>query len=402
MESIEDEELFDFYHFNNTGISDYPHDSAVWIYAAPILIVAGVTENSISLIILLSQRFKTLPSRFTLMILAIIDSLVLFFGLIRYWINGVFETQPSEWSEIWCKLMSMIVFTLSHLSSCLVALLSIERFFAVYLPQHKFKPSIDYFGSVLLIILCTCINLIHLKYTVLEKNPLFHNKNITLPEPGLQTELHIYVCVNPSIKIAILIDVLDVLLLFVLPFLIIVICNSYVIWKLTKHSNRLKYTTNNNLNLHSMFNLQNGNISLTMNSDIEQVKSYSVISVPFNYQAHSKYINSAPVYDKTKDCQNKPIHQRKLKTSITKRHLRITNTLLVVTFAFLVCNLPFAVIHIIRTADDTYQSDLWNKAWMISYLLVYINNCMNFPIYIISQPPFRSEFKKILCRTNKD
>ncbi|CAH8503939.1 unnamed protein product [Heterobilharzia americana] len=289
MESIEDEELYDFYHFNNTGISDYPHDSAVWIYAAPILI----------------STFQTLPSRFTLMILAIIDSLVLFFGLIRYWINGVFETQPSEWSEIWCKLMSMIVFTLSHLSSCLVALLSIERFFAVYLPQHKFKPSIDYFGSVLLIILCTCINLIHLKYTVLEKNPLFHNKNITLPEPGLQTELHIYVCVNP-------------------------------------------------------------------------------------------------IYDKTKDCQNKPIHQRKLKTSITKRHLRITNTLLVVTFAFLVCNLPFAVIHIIRTADDTYQSDLWNKAWMISYLLVYINNCMNFPIYIISQPPFRSEFKKILCRTNKD
>nr|CAH8842196.1 unnamed protein product [Trichobilharzia regenti] len=245
MESVEaDEESLDYYHyyydyyFSNTSKTNYPHDSIVWMYAAPILIVIGVTENILSLIILLRKHFKNLPSRFTLMTLAIIDSLVLFFGLIRYWINGVFETHPNEWSELW-------------------------------------------YGD-------------------------------------------------------------------------------------------------------------NG-----------RHRSYSMIPLRSNYRTNSNPENPTTIFSTLKSCQKESTGIANVMSYATKRHLRITKMLLIVTFAFLICNLPFAIIHVIRTADETRRSYSWNKAWLISYLLVYINNCMNFPIYIISQPPFRSELKEMFYRYSK-
>ncbi|VDQ04185.1 unnamed protein product [Trichobilharzia regenti] len=292
----------------------------------------------------------------------------------------------------------MIVFTLSHLSSCLVALLSVERFFAVYLPYHKFIPSIDCAGSILLIILCTCINLIHLKYTTLEVNQIFQNINLTLPEPGLQAKLHTYICVNPSTKIAILVDVFDVLILFGLPFLIILMCNSYVIWKLKKHSKKLKQSVNYSKTIHPI--VSDNSLSI-LDGDNGRHRSYSMIPLRSNYRTNSNPENPTTIFSTLKSCQKESTGIANVMSYATKRHLRITKMLLIVTFAFLICNLPFAIIHVIRTADETRRSYSWNKAWLISYLLVYINNCMNFPIYIISQPPFRSELKEMFYRYSK-
>ncbi|VEL19072.1 unnamed protein product, partial [Protopolystoma xenopodis] len=76
------------------------------------------------------------------------------------------------------------------------------------------------------------------------------------------------------------------------------------------------------------------------------------------------------------------------------RDARVTKTLLSVSITFLVCYLPFAVVTLLSFLVDHRRLNL---AWPFTYALTYVNNCLNFPIYVISQPLFRRELRRIFC-----
>ncbi|VDP65834.1 unnamed protein product [Echinostoma caproni] len=302
----------------------YTHNSPIWMYVAPILIIVGVTENCLSILVLTRDRFIHVPSRVTLVALAIVDCVVLFIGLIRYWLNVTFDMHPVEWNSAWFLFSS-------HLSSCLVALLSVERFLAVCLPRKIFRPSIDKLGTVLLIVVLTDSN---------DKDE--HKK---------------YVCSSESDWVALWQDIADVLLLFVLPCIVITTCNIYIILAIRRNSKRVG---------------RSGKRRDTLPT-----------------------ISSKPVEsEQTAFGRKSP---NRIRGGEKHRNVRITTTLLCVTFAFLLCNLPFAVVHIMRTADSSRRTREWNIAWLVTYILVYVNNCLNFPIYVVSQEQFRNELKNLCC-----
>lgn len=339
----------------------YTHDSLAWMYVAPVLIVAGLIENCLSVAVLSHARFAHVPSRATLVALAIVDCVVLLIGLGRYWLSVTFRVYPVEWSNVWCKTISTFVLFSSHLSSCLVALLSVERFFAVRLPHKQFRPSIDKLGTLLLFLFCFGVDMVHLKYTVLQSGV---NRTEVRTTEDTETP-HLHVCTSESEWVAFWQDIADILLLFGLPYLIIVCCNTYIIITLRRRSNQL-----------NRMSICRDTVESVSTDRIKGVCNCFGGNCPSRFSSRAGHSTTHSSY---KD-----------------RNARITFTLLCVTFTFLLCNLPFAVVHILRTADNERRTEDWNIAWLVTYILVYVNNCLNFPIYVLSHPQFREELKTLL------
>ncbi|KAA0193064.1 hypothetical protein FBUS_02522 [Fasciolopsis buskii] len=358
------------------------HDSPVWSYLAPWLILIGVTENSLALIVLSRKPFTRLPSRITLMTLAVVDCLVLSVGLTTYWINTMFETSPAEWSKHWCKILGFLTMTLSHMSSCLVALLSVERFIAVYRPNRRFRPSFDLIGTLIILIICIGVDLAQIPFINLKLNlnSTSSEENI---EPGLFTERHTYICTYTYEEEALFIDVIDMFLLFGLPFTVILFCNFYII-----HVIRI-FTL-------SIRKLQRA-IPLQLITGEAAVDEEHAVNLAATSQTGSRhFVAPDPIEENSKPSWNALCidtagkHVRQMKTTIM---------LLWITFVFLIFNLPFAVVHLLRSIPQVHVTREMMLAWLITYILVYIHNCLNFPIYVVTHSGFRSELKQMFCRS---
>lgn len=179
-----------------------------------IVIPLGTIGNLITLIVYNQKPFSKLPFGFYNSCLAIVDTLILYVGALKFFIRSRFDiniTAESEWS---CKLLTTSIYILPQLSSWIIVLISAERLFVIrgYTIAYYFKKRVF---QVLSIIVCVTIILginfpgfIYLKVTEIDEQKVC---KLDSPADSLFTERFR--------------NVVDMLVYNIIPFCITITCS---------------------------------------------------------------------------------------------------------------------------------------------------------------------------------
>ncbi|XP_068757657.1 beta-1 adrenergic receptor-like [Montipora capricornis] len=104
----------------------------------------------------------------------------------------------------------------------------------------------------------------------------------------------------------------------------------------------------------------------------------------------------------------KKMQQHKIETSslrqtspiISAREIRISKSLFVVVFAFMICWIPFWIIVLVMRLHLVPK--IPRNVLLLSSFLLYISNTINPFIYAGMSPCFRREFRKIVCTERRN
>ncbi|VDH91665.1 Hypothetical predicted protein [Mytilus galloprovincialis] len=127
-------------YIDYTNYPEYKTGVFLWKILPPILIILGTTGNILSIIVLRRKNIQKSVCSIYLIVLAISDLFVLYTGLLRQWINVVFEVDIRELGTGICKLHTFIVYFSLDFSSWILIAVTLERVFLVWFP-HKAKTA---------------------------------------------------------------------------------------------------------------------------------------------------------------------------------------------------------------------------------------------------------------------
>ena len=102
------------------------------------------------------------------------------------------------------------------------------------------------------------------------------------------------------------------------------------------------------------------------------------------------------------------MQQHKIETSslrqtspiISAREIRISKSLFVVVFAFIICWIPFCIIVLVMRLH--LVSKIPRNVLLLCSFLLYISNTINPFLYAGMNPCFRREFRKIVCKERRN
>ncbi|RNA41013.1 FMRFamide receptor-like [Brachionus plicatilis] len=98
---------------------------------SPILLVIGALGNPLCILILLRKK-KRSSTVVYLCILAIFDFLVLYTGLLRQYVNQIWNIDIRNISQIFCKLHIFFTYTLMQISSYILVAVTLNRFTIIF------------------------------------------------------------------------------------------------------------------------------------------------------------------------------------------------------------------------------------------------------------------------------
>ncbi|KAK2165796.1 hypothetical protein LSH36_45g07020 [Paralvinella palmiformis] len=110
----------------------------IWIYGAAFIIVFGTIGNGLSATVMTRKRLRRHRTSIYLVVLAIVDTAVLYTGLLRHWIREVIDVDVRNISAPGCKIHIFLVYFLVHFEAWILVWISAERLVAVCLP-HRAK-----------------------------------------------------------------------------------------------------------------------------------------------------------------------------------------------------------------------------------------------------------------------
>lgn len=114
---------------------EYHLSQWLMLYVAPLILVVGTVGNTISLFVLRHPFFRDSPISFTLSALAVVDTMVLYTSLLRQWILALGLGNIRElFGNVSCKGHFLLTYYLQQLSSWTLVVVTIERTFCVGLP----------------------------------------------------------------------------------------------------------------------------------------------------------------------------------------------------------------------------------------------------------------------------
>ncbi|XP_045203461.1 probable G-protein coupled receptor 139 [Mercenaria mercenaria] len=149
---------------------DYPQymlpNRFLSLYIPPVLLALGTIGNLLSFIIMAKSMLKVSTYSY-LAVLAIMDILVLYVGLLRMWV-GQFSVDAQHTSNSMCKLVSFLGYVSSDTSVWLIVAVTIERFIAVKFPLRAPRMCNVHRARLVIILIVTiicCINM-HIIWTV--------------------------------------------------------------------------------------------------------------------------------------------------------------------------------------------------------------------------------------------
>ena len=102
----------------------------------PILMIVGTIGNTLTLVVMHSKAFRSVPSSLILSALAVADTGVLLTGLLRQWIRMIsnFSVDIRLGSSAGCKIHVFLTYFFAHLAPWYLVLLTIERSISVFFP----------------------------------------------------------------------------------------------------------------------------------------------------------------------------------------------------------------------------------------------------------------------------
>ena len=108
-----------------------------------------------------------------------------------------------------------------------------------------------------------------------------------------------------------------------------------------------------------------------------------------------RYIKVAKVILQHNAAMSSTIHSGATGSSITVQELKLSKSLFVVVFAFMICWIPFWVIVVVRPLHVVEK--LPRNIELIACFFIYLSNTINHFIYAGMNRTFRSEFRKMFC-----
>ncbi|CAH3166363.1 unnamed protein product [Porites lobata] len=107
------------------------------------------------------------------------------------------------------------------------------------------------------------------------------------------------------------------------------------------------------------------------------------------------YIKVAKMIRQHNAAMSSTIHSGATGSSITVQELKLSKSLFVVVFAFMICWIPFWVIIVVKRFHVVEKMP--RNIELLSSFFIYLSNTINPFIYVGMNPIFKSEFKKMFC-----
>ncbi|CAH8678796.1 unnamed protein product [Schistosoma rodhaini] len=355
----------------------------LWMYIPPILFIFGSLGNVLSFIILRHISTGSVTIILYLIARSIVDEIVLIVGLLRRWIDKIFDTKFENTSNFMCKMIHFWGTSSSLLSVWLTVSLTAERALVVSFPLHV-SQWISYTRIrnmiIILSILCVILSL-HFYFTVGITSNCLHELQNSSSSSWLTT-------INQTIQINLTI-----------PFM--------------KHKTKMKCF--NQCTILPQYS--------TLNWYWSSFDAIFYSYLPFCLIFGFNIIILKSVYRANKERKHLHIHQCKLKysrnhnslssipTIVTKKSIinhkntkinetnynikQLTIILLIISFLFLFTTFFIVLIKILAQIIDLRGKNKLNIRInfyfidTISELFMYINHSMNFYLFCITGKLFR-------------
>ena len=162
-----------------------------WIPA--VIFVIGIFGNFMSILVFLQKKMRKNSAFIYLAFLCIVDLCVILFGLGEILIFSYFRILIKNESFIVCRIQTFLVYMFSHLSSFILASVSVDRAIAsncLNFAKRFCKPSYAYKVLLLNVILAVIINFHSLLFLGFEQDNFHYGSNdssfqcISIPDSG--------------------------------------------------------------------------------------------------------------------------------------------------------------------------------------------------------------------------
>ncbi|XP_041374201.1 FMRFamide receptor-like [Gigantopelta aegis] len=121
-----------------TDYLEYKAAMVLWRVFSPGLIVTGTLGNVMSIAVLTRKSMRQSTVSLYLVVLAVVDILVLYTGLLRQWLRVLQGTDLRNLHPLLCKVHVWMVYFSLDFSSWLLVAVTLERFVSVWFP-HSVK-----------------------------------------------------------------------------------------------------------------------------------------------------------------------------------------------------------------------------------------------------------------------
>lgn len=322
------------------------------LFLMPAIVVVGLVGNTLSFCVFRCTALRSFPSNVYLSALALADSGFLL-TLLMTWLNvlhiPLFHTQGL------CQLFVYLTYVFGFLSVWYVVTFTVERFVVVCYPLHRYTWCT--FGRARVVVASLAV-LAAIAYSF----TLWTTGVIVLSNGSrVCTHLPRY---DTMLAVAGHIDSIVTLLV---PFVIILVMNTKIVYVMFYSA---EHKTLNDMN----------------------VSHQAAVAAAATAAAAAAAVGDAAVGD---------IHTQQVVVRNASQN-RITKTLVIVSTAFLVLNLPSHVVRVYvllltssgRTEQLTWQLRQWQQ---LAQLVYYVNFAVNFFLYSLCGHNFRSYLRHIVC-----
>ena len=110
----------------------------IWIIGSPLLLILGTIGNVLSAVVMLRPGLRKLTTTLYLLALAVVDTLVLYTGLLRSWILHLYGIDVRDASTTACRAQLFFLYIFTHLQAWILVCVAVERAAAIFL-LHKAK-----------------------------------------------------------------------------------------------------------------------------------------------------------------------------------------------------------------------------------------------------------------------
>lgn len=313
----------------------YPEFKAgvmIWKTVSPVLIIFGTIGNILTVVILSRRSIRKTTTGLFLIFLTISDLIVLYTGLLRQWLIYLFDFDVRQVGELACKVHTWSVSSSLDFSAWMLIAVTLERITAVWYP-YKTRNKCSRKNAAILAIMILIV--------VLGLNSHFLYGYVS--EISANAEGRNCVRINDSYSVFIntVWSWIDLCVFCLIPFTVIVVGNSLIVYKVFKSRRKAKPKL-----------------------------------IPKNSALCRK----------------------------DKRQTSMTTILVTLNTVFLLTTLPISVYNIghVDWSSTSNQLtiarlELW---WAIVNMLMYTSNALNFLLYSVSGSHFRREVRRTLCQYN--
>lgn len=306
----------------------------LWVVVPPIIFGLGTFGNFMNVVILLRIRSGTTTNVF-FVALSLTDTWLLYSGLLTLWLKRSFGISLQDMHDVYCKCVYFSVYVSGVLSAWLLVAMSVQRTASIVWP-HRMVVLFTQRKSLHLLLGIVGFVLIlhsHLLYGT-ELKSVSDNSSICTT---ISDEYYKFITITWSW--------VDLIIFSLLPFMLLSISNSVLIW--------------------------------TLKTSVRELKTTADLS--------------------------RNISTREKKTS------SITITLLFLSLSFCLLSLPYCIYMLFtgltdyrekRLTDYYYRSVLDLVLTLVSFMW-FFNSAISFYLYCLTGTKFRTEFLRILCQCSR-